>query len=1139
MEFSEKFIDKNIGELCKDYDRIRGANVNLQRITADLIDGLKPVQRRTLYIMFLKNQGKDFRKLASISGDTFGRVHPHAPTSIDDAIVGLAQEWHNSIPLIEGKGNFGCHDDQTEVLTRDGWKLFSDITKDDLLASVNPENSNMIFEHPTNIFKYEYDGDMIVGKHHALDFKVTPNHRMLIRKYNSHKTEFGEFNFTEASNLPSYSGLMNKFYYRSETSVEPIILEEEKVNNGNILPRMEIPMDIWVQFLGIYLADGNMYIDESKKYPYKVIHISAVTKQRKIQYYSEILEAMGVNYDNHKGMNGFDIINKRIWNKLESYGLFGKRSYDKFIPDFIFDLDSSYIEKFLFAYAMGDGSQDPLWGGISYWTSSEKMASQLQVLGLMCGKFSTLYSREPRTSEINGRAIISRRMQYSVYQWNSKSLSIDRKIHISTEQYKGYVYCAEVPTYHTLITKRNGKILLSGNSLSGDPAGASRYIYAALSEYARACFFDDWKYSVVDMTMGYDEETKEPLYLPAKYPNVLLNGCLGIGYGMASNIPCYNFKEVIDATILLMKDPNANIVLIPDSPTGCDIIENNFADISNRGNGKFSMRCKYEIDAENNTIKITALPYLISVNTIRERIADIKERGGLTELIAMNDLSGKEVNLQLVIRDDINPYKFMRKLIKEVADLEKGYPVNITVVNDLETFDYSIKQLLLEWIKWRREQKRTVITHKRTSLLAEQRTNDVKIFLMNKNNLDDTIAIFRSSKNREEIEHRLIDKYKHSEIRMDSLQAKTISTMRFYELSIESYEACLKRRDELEQELKEVEELLLLGENSVDKVIISELRDGVKRFGYPRRSNVVPYKIKVSTEVEGFCILQLSSDGNIIRKAASNVYEEPIPTDSNGFALRVDNDSSFILIDEFGYHSFVKVKDIPVDTEVPLNRYLKRPLDGKIIAMLPNDIESTKCCTLISKKGVLKRIRISDMAPSKKPCITLDDGDSIVKGLVTEAKTVKDILIYTKDGMGQRFDPNAIRITSLSAKGGNGFKLYGDDEIIGCYTINPKENQYICYVTMKGKVRLNLIDYLPMRTSKHDAMLRLIDLPNRDKLISIIGCNKLDKVQVFFNDGESEEIDISKLEESTMGSKPVKVTSKDAVQFNIVKAKLL
>lgn len=782
MELSEKFIDKNIASLCEMYDKIRGANVNIARISPDFIDGLKPVQRRALYIIYLKDQGKNFRKLATISGDTFGRVHPHSPTSIDDAVVGIEQPWHNSIPLIDGDGNFG--------------------------------------------------------------------------------------------------------------------------------------------------------------------------------------------------------------------------------------------------------------------------------------------------------------------------------------------------------------------SVAGDPAGASRYIRARLSSYAYACFFEDWKDSVVDMVMGYDEETKEPLYLPAKYPNILLNGCLGIGYGLASNIPCFNFKEVVDATILLMSNPEANIVLIPDSPTGADIIEGDFASLCNTGSSSYSMRCKYEIDDENNIITIIALPYMITANSIREKIADIKEKGGLSELVSMNDLTGKDVKIQLIIRNDINPYKFMRKLIKEIAGLEKGYPVNITVVNDYEVYDYSIKQLLLEWIRWRREQKRTVITHKRTSLLAEQRTNDVKIFLINKENLDETISIFRSSRNREEIEKRLIERYHNSEIRMDSLQARAISNMRFHELSIESYETCLKKREELIKDIKEIEELLN-EENGVDRIIVAELRDGIKRFGYPRRSNVVPYKIKVSSDVEGYCNLQLSSDGNILRKVATNVYEELVPTDSNGFAVRVDNDSSFIIIDEYGYHSFIKVKDIPINTEVPLNRFLKRSLSGNIIAMLPNDIESTKCCTLISRKGVLKRIKIADMGPSKKPCIALDKGDTLVRGLITESKTIKDILVYTKEGMGQRFDPNNIRITSPTAKGSNGFKLKGDDEITGCYTINPEENQYICYVTMKGKMRLNLIDYLPIRTSKHDAMLRLISINDRDKLVSVIGCNKLDKLQVFFDDGDTEVIDINKLEEGTMSSDPKKVTSKNAVSTNIIKVKLL
>ena len=782
VKFIDRIIDRNIAELCQEYDQIKGANTNLARIAPDLIDGLKPVQRRALFIMFDKDGGKKFRKLATISGEVFGRVHPHSPISIEDAIVNIAQPWHNIIPLIDGEGNWGA--------------------------------------------------------------------------------------------------------------------------------------------------------------------------------------------------------------------------------------------------------------------------------------------------------------------------------------------------------------------IGGDVAGASRYIKARLSEYAIACFFEDWKDSVVDKTMAYDEETKMPIYLPAKYPNILLNGCLGIGYGMSSNIPCYNFREVVEACIRLIHDPEAKIILIPDSPTGADIIQTDFSSLCERGCGSYMQRCTYEIDDVSNTITITSMPDQVTVNSIREKIADIKEKGGLSELIVMNDLTGKAVELQLIIRDDVNPYKFMKKLIKNVPGLERSYPTNITVTNDFESIDYSIKRLLLEWINWRRDQKRVVVNHKRTRLIAEHRANEVKIFILQPANLDDTIQLFRTSHNRKEIEERLIAKYRDSEIRMDSLQARALSDMRMIELSIESYESCLKKRKELEKELDEIEEILS-EKGGIDKIIIAELRDGLKRFGKPRKSNVVPYKIDISSEIEGSCILQLSSDGMITRRAATNV-EEAIPLDCNGFAVKVDNDSSFILIDHYGNHSFVRAKDIPVDTELPVNRYMKKNLPGNIIAMLPCNMDDDKCVILISKYGIAKRIRISDIGPSKKPCISMDKDDSLVKGIVLNDKSSKDLLVFTKNGMGQRLDPNSIRITSPNAKGGKAFKLF-DDEIVGCYLISPDENQYLLYTTIKAKMRLNNIEYLPARDSKHDEMVNLISIGDRDRLLSVIGCNRFDKIQLFYGDGTDEIIQIESLKESTMAARPTKIATKsiDSNAMNVVKVKLV
>ena len=940
MEFNEKFIDENIGDLTKRMQLIYGTNVNLARISADLIDGIKPVQRRTLYCMYLKDKGKKFRKVAAITGDVLGKAHPHGNTSIDNTITLLAQEWRNNIPLIEGFGNFGsCHDEETYVMTKEGWKLFKDITKDDELMSVDQNNGNVIFEKPVNIVAYEYNGMMYSIDDENFSFAVTEDHNMIVYTMSSF--------FTFTSQLVKAKDL------KRVCSIDNVFMSGFTVEDDELLK------------------------------------------------FNQVVDPTNIN-------------------------------------------------------------------------------------------------------------------EY---------------------EYNGMVYCAEVPTYHTLVTKKNEKILISGNC-SGDPAGASRYIQARLSDYSQSCFFDDFEDSVVDMTLSFNDEDLLPEYLPAKYPNIFLNGTLGIGYGQAVNIPSFNFREVVETCIMLMRNPNYKVVLIPDSTTGAAIVETNFADLCNRGQGSYSQRCTYEIDPGNNVITITSLPELTTAMDVREKIATLKEQGDLQALTNMKDLSKNTIHLELYLRNNANPYKFMKKLIDKVSGLERSYAVNITIEYDLRSYDWSIKTTLLEWIRWRRWQKRLQVLNRRSNLMGEHRILEIKLFIMNKENLDETINIFRHGNNRTDIEEALMKRYHNSAIHMDSLQARTLSNMRMIELSKDAYAEYQKRFDEVSAELSIIEQELNESDG-IDKLIIEELKEGNKKFGAPRRSSVVPKEISVENEVEGICILQLSSDGNILRKQGTNVEEEPIPTDSNGFACLVDNDSSFIIIDDTGNHSFIKAKELPIDTEVPVARYSKKPLSGKIIAMLPVDLDSNKCCMLISKKGLVKRILINDIKPSKKPCISLEDNDKLVKGIILNQHTNRDVLVYTKLGYGQRLDPKTIRVTSPNAKGGNGFKISNDDEIVGFYSIDPLHNAYLLYVTKNGKMRLNNIQYLPVRNSKHDSMVRLIQLSERDKLVSVVGCNKLDKLVVFYDDNDSEEVDLSKMPESTMAAEPKKYTKKNAVTSNITKVKIM
>lgn len=1221
MNFDEKFIDKNIAELSKQYDLIFAANVNIARMIPTLIDGLNPVKRRALYIMSLKDGGKTFRKVASIAGDVFGRVHPHCLHGDTEFILtngtkkSISQLYKEQI----GKAEIMTYDIRNKNITR------------------APMHSIRITKHVTEYHEIKLTNGGSI--------KCTNDHCILVMRPSDRKTKFGELVYKptwvradeivsgdviyggEISNL-SFEGkdvgypqmfvpFENRFLENSggrsfvihrEFTIDPRLINHSdgkkwtihhKNYNKNDFSKDNLVVMDNSEHNKLHTTEDDEKISKNlaalEQGRYTLSHDSFIKAKMKIRN-AEAIRQINKYLPLFKSFKIIDsIINDSKEPTAELYDEYRVNSYNSSSIESLFS--RGYIEENSFDSLMDLYRSNTKNKYVKFNTvkngcikiSNEKAG---KLIGLYKSIFRRIYSRvitnklplvrehfisgihKPEKSNIWDKCIdaginvdnMLDELKYSFIQVESVNvIKTDEPVPMYdftvSEYANGAIYCgSRDESHHSFAIVKNSPTSIEsaivgmgqawcnsipliepkGNygSVAGDRAGASRYIQARLSEFAIDCFFSDPD-SVVDMELAYDEETKMPIYLPAKYPIVLLNGANGIGHmGVSSNIPCFNFREVVEATIQLMMNPKSNIMLIPDSAAGASIVQTDFAKLCNTGRGSYSQRCTYEIDDATNTIKITSLPDGCYSNEVRAKVADIKEKGGLQELISMNDLSGEKVDLRFIIRDDVNPYKFMKKLISSVPGFQQTYPVTVTIINNFHAYDWSIKDVLLEWIKWRREQKHVVISKKRSNLTAEQRINDIKLFIMNKENLEETIKIFRSSHNREEIEHRLIERYHNTAIRLDSLQARALSNMRMIELTIDAYESYKAKAKELESKLKEIEEIMHT-ENGVDKIIIAELRQGIKKFGTPRRSNVVPVKIETSSDAEGYCILQLTSDGTILRKPSTNVEEEPIPTDCNGFACVVDNDSSFVILDEDAHHTFIKVNDIPIDTEVPIYRFTKKTLGKNIVAMLPVDIDSDLCCLVVSKKGMMKKFRINDVGTGKKPIMSLEEGDKLVKGIVVKDKSKNDILVYTENGLGQRLDPNSVKVTSPSAKGTYGFKISSNDRIIGIYAISPDQNQFILYVTMKGKMRLNNLQYLPTRESKKDSMVKLISLPDRDKLISVLGCNKFDKVQVYFDDGTSENVKVDSMDEETMSAEPKKLVKKNMLSSKIVKAKIL
>lgn len=364
-----------------------------------------------------------------------------------------------------------CHDSETEVLTREGWKIFACITETDKLATVNPETSELIFEHPTRIVRFHYKGVMYRGLHRNLDFKVTPDHKMLVRKWNeADRTLDKNYQLIEMKNLGWYTGLMNSVVYKGDgaetTYTFAGVCHKHKPQRADHI----VPMDAFLRFLGIYLAEGTM-LKQSKWEMYK-IQIAGY-KEREKDFIRKTLDDIGVAFLELK--DRFTINNHRLYSALQKLGLQGVKAAQKFVPDFVFKLSGDQIKQLLLGHFMGDGWEQ--FGVVSHCTSSPHLANDLQRLIFLSDGWGSLGSRPPRTSHMkDGRIVIGRELEHRVSQWSGRGgLSICRKENVTEEDYDGEVFCAEVPTYHTLVTRRNGKILISGNCTANAIAGAIEF----------------------------------------------------------------------------------------------------------------------------------------------------------------------------------------------------------------------------------------------------------------------------------------------------------------------------------------------------------------------------------------------------------------------------------------------------------------------------------------------------------------------------------------------------------------------------------------------------------------------------------------------------------------------------------------
>ena len=679
-----------------------------------------------------------------------------------------------------------------------------------------------------------------------------------------------------------------------------------------------------------------------------------------------------------------------------------------------------------------------------------------------------------------------------------------------------------------------------GNEV-GDPAAAYRYLEARLSRFAYKCYFEDFSEDLVDMKAGYIEGVFEPEYLPARYPVALTKACKAIGYGMYSQYPNYNFKELMEFTLKLMDNPNYDKLIYPDIPNKCEIIDDGqFDEIRRTGKGNFRMKSKVEIDYENYKIKVLSVPQGTDLATITEKIVEMGKSGELIGFVDVHNMNDKRNSKSKKKNEDAK--LSIEVLFKPGSDLNKNLEImykkttmimtasyDLTLVDDYKLRHYTVRTLLLDWITFRRDIKRRQINKQITKKMERKHILEVLIFITNAKNGQTTIKLATQSEDAVEFQSKLV-----STFGISTLQAKTISKMSVTAFNKESHR---KYNEELVEINKELEELLVITKSSklIDNVIKDELKEGIELFSRPRSSDIVTFgDSKFIPDSEHKIVI--TKNGRI-KKLDSDVdgigaLEDG---DKGKDLFPVNNRSSILVFDKRGNMSNIDVNDIsstPIDSGgVDINTMVT--VAGNVLTSFPKPPETIKdeevYLVLTTKKGLSKKLSYNNFQKIRGTvtAIKLADDDELVSVDVLYGQ--KDIVIYTKEGGGIRISTDDIRECGRAAYGISTIDLAGNDEVIGTTIIN-KNHKYMVVLTSKGKMKKCELKLFKTMKRK-SATLQISRLEKNEVIVNIKSVKANDKVMCYtqFTETEFKVKDIPELTRQHPCKKMVTLKNKDVV----------
>ncbi len=1084
----ERIIKKQIEIEMKEAYLDYSMSVIIGRALPDVRDGLKPVHRRILFAMQELGlaSNKPFKKSARITGEVLGKFHPHGDAAVYESMVRMAQEFALRYPLVKGQGNFGCFTADIKVQLTDGRKLnFLELIQEE---KEKKKNYTFTISNKGKIRISEIKKPRKTKENQEL-IKITLDNNEEIKCTLDHKFLLKDLSYKEAKDLKIGDSLMPVYFkissaQDSQYSIGYQMIFQPKSDSWSFIHHLADEYNLEEEIYNLKAGKVRYHKDFNKlnNNPDNILRMQwaehrrlhnslSPEKHKDLSYVKKIALGRKVFWSEEQNRLNYSQRltkrNKENWKKEEYRTKTINRLKEKGKKRF--EEHPELKEKYskLASKTMKRLWQDPKYKELFH---QKIIAANKKRITNNTGKVKFLRICKEAIKQygiLNEETFKAARTSLYSYgratKWDTglnKYFSGEKKLAAIESSGNHKIQKIEFLTekqdvYDLTIEETHNFALAAGifvhNSVDGDSAASMRYTEAKLAKIAEELLSDINK-ETVNWVDNFDGSLKEPEVLPAKLPNLLINGSTGIAVGMATNIPPHNIIEVCRATMALIENPEAEATDLmqymkgPDFPTGGIICgRSGIISAYKTGRGKVKLRAKalIEVKKEKQAIIITEIPYQVNKSNLIEGIARLvtdKAIEGISDIRDESDREGMRIVIELKRGADSNIV--LNQLYKH-SQLETTFGIIMLAIDNKQPKVMTLKEILNYYLTHRKE----VITRRTQFDLekAQARAHILEGLEIALKNIDHIVKGIKASKNIENARSFLMTNYTLSEI-----QANAILDMKLQKLTSLETEKLQEEFQNLKRLIAELQSILA-SEEKVLEMIKEDLKDLIDNYGDERKTEIVDAEEELEMEdlIPDEEVAVLMTNSGYIKRMPMEEYRlqkrggvgvkgtEKKEEDEVDTIITTTTHNYLFCFSNKGQVYWLKVYQIPEAGKYAKGKAIINLLNLKpeerITTVIPiKDFNHSHFLIMATKKGLLKKTPLSEYSRPRNNGIVgikLNEGDELVTVKLTPG-TLR-FIIATKKGMAVRFDETEVRDVGRNSMGVRGIRLNKTDEVIG------------------------------------------------------------------------------------------------------------